>query len=122
MAKQWRAFAGGDKIPYLGVAAHLDWIEKNKAAVPALYRAYQQAAEWVSANPAAAARLVAPKAEGQDLAAVETLIKDNSRLGMNVSSAGVLRKEIEAVYRAGQSIGYLPKAPSAASIYAERLE
>ena len=122
MANQWRAFAGGDKIPYLGVAAHLDWIAKNKAMVPALYRAYQQAAEWVSANPAAAAKLVAPKAEGQDLAAVEMLIKDNSRLGMNVSPAGVLRKEIEAVYRAGQSIGYLPKAPSAASIYAERIE
>ena len=122
MANQWRAFAGGDKIPYLGVAAHLDWIAKNKAMVPALYRTYRQAAEWVSANPAAAAKLVSPKAEGQDLAAVEQLIKDNSRLGMNVSSAGVLRKEIEAVYRAGQSIGYLPKAPSAASIYAERLE
>ena len=122
MANQWRAFAGGDKIPYLGVAAHLHWVEKNKALVPALYRAYQQAAEWVAANPAAAARLVAPKSEGQDLAAVEQLIKDNSRLGMNVRSAGVLRREIEAVYRAGQSIGYLPKPPSAASIYAERLE
>lgn len=120
--KQWRAFAGGDKIPYLGVAAHTDWIEKNKAIVPALYRTYKQAAEWVAANPAAAAKLISPKAEAPALAVLEQLIRDNVRLGMNVRPAGELRKEIEAVYRAGQSIGFLPKAPSAASIYAERLE
>jgi len=120
--KQWRAFAGGDKIPYLGVAAHTDWIEKNKAMVPALYRTYKQAAEWVAANPAAAAKLISPKADAPALAVLEQLIRDNVRLGMNVRPAGELRKEIEAVYRAGQSIGFLPKAPSAASIYAERLE
>jgi hypothetical protein len=39
-----------------------------------------------------------------------------------VKPAGELRKEIEAVYRAGQSIGHLPKAPSTGSIYAGRLE
>jgi NitT/TauT family transport system substrate-binding protein len=120
--KQWRAFAGGDKIPYLGVAAHTDWIEKNKAVIPALYRTYKQAAEWVAANPAAAAKLIAPKADGPALAVLERLIRDNVRLGMNVRPAGELRKEIEAVYRAGQSIGYLPKAPSAGSIYSGRLE
>jgi ABC-type nitrate/sulfonate/bicarbonate transport system substrate-binding protein len=120
--KQWRAFAGGDKIPYLGVAAHTDWIEKNKAVIPALYRTYKQAAEWVADNPAAAANLIAPKADGPALAVLERLIRDNVRLGMNVRPAGELRKEIEAVYRAGQSIGYLPKAPSAGSIYSGRLE
>ncbi len=122
MPKQWRAFAGGDKIPYLGVAAHTAWVEKNQAVLPALYRTYKQAAEWVAANPAAAAKLISPKAEGPALAVLEQLIRDNSRLGMNVKPAGELRREIEAVYRAGQSIGYLPKAPSAGSIYAGRLE
>jgi hypothetical protein len=28
-----------------------------------------------------------------------------------------MRKEIEAVYRAGQDVGYFPKAPSADSVY-----
>jgi len=120
--KQWRAFAGGDKIPYLGVAAHTAWVEKNQAIIPALYRTYRQAADWVAANPAEAAKLISPKADGPALAAVEQLIRDNSRLGMNVKPAGELRKEIEAVYRAGQSIGHLPKAPSTGSIYAGRLE
>lgn len=122
MQKSWRAFAGGDKIPYLGVAAHTEWVAKNKAIVPALYRAYKQAAQWVAANPAEAAKLVSPKADAAGLEIMEKLIRDNSRLGMNVQPAGELRKEIEAVYRAGQSIGYLAKPPSAASVYDERLE
>jgi len=122
IAKSWHAFAGGDKIPFLGVAAHTEWIAKNKAVVPALYRTYKQAAEWVTANPAAAAKLVSPKADAAGLAMMEKLIRDNSRLGMNVQPAGDLRKEIEAVYRAGQAIGRLPKPPSVSSIYDGRLE
>ncbi len=122
IAGAWRAFSGGDKIPYLGVAAHTAWIEKNRSSIPALYRTYKQAAEWVTANPAAAAKLISPKADAPGLALLERLIRDNVRLGMNVQPAGELRKEIEAVYRAGQSIDFLPKAPSAASIYAGRME
>lgn len=122
LEKSWRAFAGGDKIPYLGVAAHTEWVEKNKAVVPALYRTYKQAAEWVSANPAEAAKLVSPKADAAGLEVMEQLIRNNGRLGMNVQPAGELRKEIEAVYRAGQSIGYLSKQPSPASVYDGRLQ
>lgn len=122
MAKQWRAFSGGDKIPYLGVAAHTEWAQKNKASIPALYRAYKQAADWVAANPAATAKLVSPKADAAGLEMMEKLIRDNARLGMNVQPANELRKEIEAVYRAGQAIGYLSKQPSAGSVYEGRLE
>lgn len=122
MNEAWRKFSGGDKIPYLGVAAHTEWIAKNKAIVPALYRTYKQAAEWVAANPAEAAKLVRPKANAADLAMMEKLIRDNGRLGMNVQPAGELRKEIAAVYRAGQDIGYLAKPPSAGSVYDGRLE
>jgi NitT/TauT family transport system substrate-binding protein len=119
---EWRKFAGSDKIPYLGVAAHAQWIQKNKALIPALYRTYKQAAEWVTANPAEAAKLIFPKADAAGLAVMEKLIRDNGRLGMDVQPAGELRKEIEAVYRAGKSIGYLPKTPSSATIYNGRLE
>src|SRR3954468_10317482 len=31
MDKTWKSFAGGTQIPYLGVAAHTDWIEQNPA-------------------------------------------------------------------------------------------
>ncbi len=53
---------------------------------------------------------------------LEQLIRANDRLGMDVQPAGELRKEIDAVYRAGQSMAYLPKPPSAASIYDGHLE
>src|SRR6266446_2672427 len=47
----WKVFGGGDFIPYLGVAAHTDWIEQNSAIIPRLYATYRQAAEWIKQNP-----------------------------------------------------------------------
>src|SRR6202166_1209007 len=40
----WKAFSGSSFIPYLGVAAHTDWIEKNEALIPRLYATYKAAA------------------------------------------------------------------------------
>src|SRR5204862_1509199 len=51
IAEKWTAFAGSRQIPYLGVAAHIDWITKHRAAVPKLYAAYRAAAEWIGAHP-----------------------------------------------------------------------
>jgi len=117
----WKTFGGGDFIPYLGVAAHTDWIEQNPALVPRLYATYRQAAEWIAQNPDEAAPLIAPKATPEDQKAIAALIRANDRLGMHVAPAAGMRKEIEAVYRAGQDVGYFPKAPSADSIYAKEI-
>lgn len=116
-AASWKAFAGGDFIPYLGVAAHTDWIEQNPALVARLYATYKQAADWIKQNPDEAAPLIAPKANADDQKAIAALIRANDRLGMHVAPAAGMRKEIEAVYKAGQDVGYFPKAPSADSIY-----
>ena len=113
----WKAFGGGNFIPYLGVAGHTDWIEQNQALIPRLYATYKQAAEWIRQNPEAAAPLIAPKSNAEDQKAIVALIRANDRLGMNVAPAAGMRKEIEAVYKAGQDVGYFPKAPSAESIY-----
>ena len=43
ITKTWQDFAGGDRIPYLGVAAHNDWIEANQTLIPKLYATYKQA-------------------------------------------------------------------------------
>ncbi len=45
--KTWKAFAGGSRIPYLGVGAHADWADKNPALVGKLYATYKAAAEWI---------------------------------------------------------------------------
>lgn len=120
--KVWHAFAGGGIIPYLGVAAHQDWIDKHRDLVPGLYRAYKQAAAWVMANPAAAAPLVAAVKDDAERAAMVAMIHDSTRLGLNLVPAGKIEKEIEATYRAGREIGLLPETPPASSIYTGEME
>ena len=117
MEKTWKAFAGGTQIPYLGVAAHTDWIEQNQALIPKLYYAYKQAGEFIVQHPEEAAKLIAPKASAADQAALVTLIKSNAQLGMNVMPAHDMQKQIDAVYKAGMDVGYLKKMPSNETVY-----
>ncbi len=122
IAKVWRAFTGGNVIPYLGVAAHQDWIEKHHDLIPGLYRAYKQAATWVMANPAAAAPLVASVKDDAERRAIADMIRDNARLGLNIQPAGRISKQIEATYQAGLAVGLLKEMPPASSIYTGEME
>jgi NitT/TauT family transport system substrate-binding protein len=115
----WKAFSGGgSRIPYLGVAAHQDWIAQNKPLIPRLYKVYAEAAQWLTANPDEAAKLITPKSTPADQAALAASIRANDRLGLSLASADEIRKEIQAVYRAGLDSAFLPQLPSDASIYA----
>ena len=122
MAKSWKSFAGGGRIPYLGVAAHTDWIEQNQALIPKLYATYKAAGEFIAKNPEEAASLIAPKSTPDDRAALVSLIKANDRLGMNVVGAKDVAKEIEAVYKVGIDVGYLKAQPSKDTIYDKPLK
>jgi len=122
MAKTWKSFAGGDRIPYLGLAAHTDWIEANQALIPKLYATYKTAGEYIVKNPEAAAAIIAPKSTPEDRAGLVSLIKSNERLGMSVVGASDLRKQIEAVYKAGIDVGYLKTQPSGDTIYDKPLK
>ncbi|MGL4558293.1 MAG: ABC transporter substrate-binding protein [Afipia sp.] len=113
----WKKMSGSTNIPYLGVAAHIDWAEKNKDLIPKLYTAYKQAAAWVTANPDEASKLIASKGTDDDRRAIAELIRANDRLGMNLRTAAEVSKEIKAVYEAGRSIAFLPSDPSPATIY-----
>lgn len=115
--ESWKKMSGSTNIPYLGVAAHVDWAEKNKELIPKLYTAYKQAAAWVTAHPDEAAKLIASKGTDDDRKAIAELIRANDRLGMNLRSAAEVSKEIKAVYDAGRSIAFLPSDPSPATIY-----
>ena len=117
IADSWKKFTGSSSIPYLGVAAHVAWTEKNKNLIPKLFAAYKEAAEWVTANPESASKLILPKGTPDDQKAIAGLIRHNDRLGMNVKWASDLRKEINSVYAAGKSISFLPADPSPATIY-----
>ena len=120
--KTWKSFAGGARIPYLGVAAHTDWIEANQALIPKLYATYKEAGDFIAKNPEEAANLIAPKSTPEDRAALVSLIKANDRLGMSVVPAGEVTKQIEAVYKAGVDVGYFKAQPSNDTIYARPMK
>ncbi len=122
MDKSWKAFAGSTEIPYLGVAAHTDWIEANQAVIPKLYAAYKAAGEYIVKHPEESAKLIAPKSSAADQAALVGLIKSNDRLGMNIAGAQSLTKQIEGVYKAGIDVGYLKKMPSNDTVYEKALK
>jgi NitT/TauT family transport system substrate-binding protein len=115
--ENWQKATGSKNIPYLGVAAHVDWAEKNKDLIPKLYAAYKEAGEWTAAHPEEAAKLIMAKGNDEDRKAVAELIRANDRLGMNIRSAGEISKEIKSVYDAGKSIAFLPSLPADATIY-----
>ncbi len=50
MSKTWKSFAGGERIPYLGVAAHDDWIAQNQALIPKLYATYKERIHWCASG------------------------------------------------------------------------
>jgi ABC-type nitrate/sulfonate/bicarbonate transport system substrate-binding protein len=116
--KTWKAFSGGGtRIPYLGMAAHAEWADANPELIKKLYATYQQAADWIQKNPDAAAPLMFPKSNPEDQKQIAALIRANDRLGIAMGGANEMRKEIEAVYKAGMEIKHFPSMPSAASIY-----
>lgn len=115
--ESWKKATGSKNIPYLGVAAHVDWAEKHKDLIPKLYAAYKEAGEWTAAHPDEAAKLIVTKGTADDQKAISDLIRANDRLGMNIRTASEVSKEIKSVYEAGKSIDFLPSDPSAASIY-----
>src|SRR5262245_12359246 len=117
IGKHWQAFAGTRTIPYLGVAAHIAWIEQNRALVPKLFETYKAAAAWLVAHPEEAAKLISPKGSAEDQQAIADLIKANDRLGLNIRWAGDARADIERVYAAGRSTGFLPADPARTSGY-----
>jgi NitT/TauT family transport system substrate-binding protein len=121
IGETWKSFAGGSRIPYLGVGAHADWADQNPGLVAKLYATYKAAADWIMKNPDEAAPLVAPGATADDVKAMASLIRSNERLAISLASAAEVRKEIEGVYRAGVEVGYFPALPSNTTIYAKPL-
>jgi ABC-type nitrate/sulfonate/bicarbonate transport system substrate-binding protein len=122
MNQTWKSFAGGERIPYLGIAAHSDWIEQNQALIPKLYATYRQAGEYIAAHPEDAVAMIAPKSSPADRDALVSLIKANDRLGMSVVPAGEVAKQITAVYKAGVDVGYFKSLPTDDTIYAKPMK
>jgi ABC-type nitrate/sulfonate/bicarbonate transport system substrate-binding protein len=114
-AEKWREYTGQAFSPYLGVAAHEDWIAANRELVPRLYAAYKDAADFVRANPAEAAKIIGEKMKIPAVE-LEELIRE-PRLGMSVYPASRERAAIEVVFRAAVEAKYLDRVPAASVVY-----
>jgi NitT/TauT family transport system substrate-binding protein len=116
---RWQEEFGTADIPYLGLAAHSDWARANPGAVATLYRIYSTAAEWTTANPQAAAQIIAKATPRGKPAPLQKLIQDPHRLRLHVAPAAQLSAGIEAVFRAGRETGYLTTDPPETLVYKE---
>ncbi|MFF5992789.1 ABC transporter substrate-binding protein [Prauserella flavalba] len=114
----WKAKLGTDQIPYLGVAAQLEWAKSHPQEVQGLYDTYKAAADWVLENPEQAAEIIAKEIPGGDAGVIQQLIETNDeRLKMNVQPASAVADGIRSVFQAGQQTGYLTKEPPETVIY-----
>ncbi|WP_395103541.1 ABC transporter substrate-binding protein [Actinomadura sp. SCN-SB] len=115
--QRWHAAFGTDTIPYLGLAAHREWAHKHPDVVAGLYRVYSDAAAWTTANPAAAAQIIAATTPNGKAKTLEGLIRNQERLRLRVRPASALTDGIAAVFRAGRETGYLEKTPPSTVVH-----
>lgn len=114
-AEKWTAYTGQKVIPYLGVAAHEDWIAANADLIPRLYATYRDAAELTRKQPVEAARIIGEKMKiaPDDL---EQLLRE-PRLGLSVYPSSEHRAAMDVVFRAAVEIGYLDRVPTASIVH-----
>jgi ABC-type nitrate/sulfonate/bicarbonate transport system substrate-binding protein len=113
----WKKFTGGTAIPYLGVAAHTSWVEKNQHVIPKLFNAYKDAAEWTLANPDEASAIIIDKATPDAQNGVAQLIRANERLGMKVQWPSEAQKDMLSIYKVGVDVGLMSSDPGAQTLY-----
>ena len=83
--KTWKEFAGGSRIPYLGVGAHADWADAEPGAGAEALRHLQGGGGMGRRRiPDEAAPLLAKGAPPEELKAVAALIAVNERLAMRL--------------------------------------
>jgi ABC-type nitrate/sulfonate/bicarbonate transport system substrate-binding protein len=110
-AEKWPEYTGQRAAPYLGVAAHEDWIAANRELIPRIYAAYRDAADFVRSTPGEAARLIGEKMKiaPEDL---EVLFRE-PRLGLNLYPASQQRAAMDVVFRGAVESKYLDRVPAA---------
>ena len=111
----WKQLTGLPTLPLLGVSAHKSWLAKNPGQAQALYTAYRQAAEWASANPAEAARIIA-EATKLPTAPLEDALK-SGRLGLRVQPAVSGKEAIMAALQLAVQTRQVEKVPAADTFF-----
>lgn len=111
----WKHLTGLPTLPLLGVSAHRSWLAKNKDQAQALYNAYKQAAEWATANPSDAAKMIA-EATKLNARALEDALR-SGRLGLRVQPAVNDKDTILAALQMAVQLKQVEKVPAAESFF-----
>jgi ABC-type nitrate/sulfonate/bicarbonate transport system substrate-binding protein len=114
---RWQQAFGTTVIPYAGVAAHSGWVKSNPDGPRQLFAIYSAAAKWITANPAAAAQIMAATTPGGNPAVFEQLIKHNNLLKLHVAPSASMVTGINAAIESARQSGYLSATPPASFIY-----
>jgi ABC-type nitrate/sulfonate/bicarbonate transport system substrate-binding protein len=111
----WKQLTGLSTLPLLGVAAHKSWLARNKDQAQALYTAYKQAAEWATANPSDAARMIS-EATKLNARPLEDALK-SGRLGLHVQPAVDGKDTILAALQLALQAKQVTKVPAADTFF-----
>ena len=58
IVSNWKKETGFSALPYLGIAAHKDWVEANGDLILKLYKTYKVATNFILQNPEKAAKII----------------------------------------------------------------
>ena len=115
--RAWEKRIGENEIPYLGVAAHRDWVDSHKEVIARLYKTYEQAAAFIKKNPEETASIIS-KASNDKLKRdmLVNLIKSD-RFTLNVHWGATRRAAADTFFRAAVTAKYLNHMPPASVLY-----
>jgi NitT/TauT family transport system substrate-binding protein len=111
----WKQLTGLPTLPLLGVSVHKSWLARNPAQAQALYNAYKQAADWASANPPEAAKIIA-EATKLNPAPLEDALR-SGRLGLRVQPAINGKDAILAALQLAREGKQVEQVPSADTFF-----
>ena len=104
--KIWKEFAGGSRIPYLGVGAHSDWAEQNPALVAKLNAVFASEGRWADSHHEEVAKAQS-EATGVDIDAVKRFVSRSSYRVVPVDDETV--KSQQAIADRFAKLGLIPK-------------
>jgi ABC-type nitrate/sulfonate/bicarbonate transport system substrate-binding protein len=118
LTSNWKKQTGFSAVPYLGVAAHKEWVDENAELIPKLYQSYKMAADFIVKNPEEAAQIVSDASGGKLKTDMLVDLIKSDRLALNVYWGNAFPDAANAVFKAATETAYLKAMPSSDVLYA----
>ena len=117
IVSNWKKETGFSALPYLGIAAHKEWVEANGDLILKLYKTYKAATNFILQNPGKAAKIISDASKGKLKKNVLISLIKSDRLGINMYWGNKYPDANKAVFEAAMRIKYLKKMPSNKIVY-----